>query len=228
MKPVIVTGAAGNLGQAIVKKFLDEECRVIGTTTNNDLLPFSVNERFESFVVDLTDEGDTQKFTDLVIKKYGAIDIAVLTVGGFAMNKITDTPIAGIKKQFKLNFETTYTIARLVFIQMMKQGSGRIFLTGSRTGSEMRLSKGMIGYGLSKSLIFRLAELMNDEAKGIDVVTSVISPSTIDTPQNREAMPDANFSKWVTPEAIATVVYNYCTPGMSIIREPVIKVYNNA
>jgi len=91
----------------------------------------------------------------------------------------------------------------------------------------MRLSKGMIGYGLSKSLVFRLAELMNDEAKGTDVVTSVISPSTIDTPENREAMPDADFTKWVIPEAIATIVYNYCTPGMSIVREPVIKVYNN-
>ena len=228
MKTVIVTGAAGNLGQAIVKKFLDEDFTVIGTTTNNDALPFSGNARFESAVVDLANEEETQKFADAIIKKHGTIDIAVLTVGGFAMNKIADTPVAGIKKQYKLNFETTYIIARLVFIQMMKQGSGRIFLTGSRTGSEMRLSKGMIAYGLSKSLIFRLAELMNDEAKGTNVVTSVISPSTIDTPQNREAMPDADFSKWVTPEAIAAVVYNYCAPGMSAIREPVIKVYNNA
>jgi len=130
MKTIIVTGAAGNLGQAIVKKFLDEGFRVIGTTTNSHTLPFSGNERFESFIVDLTDEERTEKFTDLVIKKYGAIDIAVLTVGGFAMNKITDTPLAGIKKQFKLNFETAYIIGRLVFIQMMKQGSGRIFLTG--------------------------------------------------------------------------------------------------
>lgn len=228
MKTVIVTGAAGNLGQAIVKKFLDEGFTVIGTITNNNTLPFSGNERFESFVVDLANEEQTQEFTESIIKKYETIDIVVFTVGGFAMNKIADTPIADIQKQYKLNFETTYNIARLVFIQMMKQGSGRIFLTGSRTGSEMRFSKGMAAYGLSKSLIFRLAELMNDEAKGTDVVTSVISPSTIDTPQNREAMPDADFSKWVKPEAIAAVVYNYCTPGMSILREPVLKIYNNA
>ena len=228
MKTVIVTGAAGNLGQAMVKKFLDEDFTVIGTTTKDDALPFSGNARFESVVVNLANEDETQKFADSVIKKHGSIDIAILTVGGFAMNKIADTPIADIKKQYKLNFETTYILARLVFIQMMKQGSGRIFLTGSRTGSEMRLSKGMVAYGLSKSLIFRLAELMNDEAKGADIVTSVISPSTIDTPQNREAMPNADFSKWVTPEAIAEVVYNYCTPKMSVIREPIIKVYNNS
>ena len=228
MKTVIVTGAAGNLGQAIVKKFLDEGFTVLGTTTKNDILPFSGNTGFESAVVDLANEDETQQFVDSVLKKYVTIDIAVLTVGGFAMNKIADTPVSDIRKQYQLNFETTYTIARLVFIQMMKQGSGRIFLTGSRTGSDMRFSKGTAAYGLSKSLIFRLAELMNDEAKGTDVITSVISPSTIDTPQNRAAMPDADFSKWVKPEAIATVVYNYCTPGMSIVREPVLKVYNHA
>ena len=62
-------------------------------------------------------------------------------------------------------------------------------------------SKGMIAYGLSKSLIFRLAELMNDEAKGKNVVMNVIVPCTIDTPQNRKAMPDADFSKWTKAEA---------------------------
>ena len=66
---------------------------------------------------------------------------------------------------------------------MLKQNSGRIFMVGSRPGIDMKNSKGMVAYGLAKSLIFRLAELMNDEAKGTDVVTSVIVPSTIDTPQ---------------------------------------------
>ncbi len=92
----------------------------------------------------------------------------------------------------------------------------------------MHNSKGMVAYGMAKSLIFRLAELMNDEAKGYDVVTSVIVPSTIDTPQNRQSMPDADFKKWVKAEAIAEAIYFYCTSAGSVIREPVIKVYNNA
>ena len=76
-------------------------------------------------------------------------------------------------------------------------------MIGSRPGANMKNSKGMVAYGLGKSLIFHLAELMNEEAKGTNVVTNVIVPSTIDTPQNREAMPHADFNKWVTPEAIA-------------------------
>jgi len=86
----------------------------------------------------------------------------------------------------------------------------------------------MVAYSLAKSLIFRLADLMNEEAKGHNVVTSVVVPSTIDTPQNRKSMPDADPSKWVKAEAIANVIHFYCTEEAAVLREPVIKVYNNA
>ena len=92
----------------------------------------------------------------------------------------------------------------------------------------MNKSKGMIGYGLAKSLIFRLAELMNDEAKGTNVVTSVVIPSTIDTPQNRKSMPDADFETWVKPEAIANIIYFHSTEDAAALREVVIKIYNNS
>jgi NAD(P)-dependent dehydrogenase (short-subunit alcohol dehydrogenase family) len=111
---------------------------------------------------------------------------------------------------------------------MLKQNNGRIFIIGSRPGLNAMHGKGMVAYGLAKSLIFRLAEMMNDEAKGTNVVTSVVVPSTIDTPQNRKAMPDADPSKWVKPEAIADAIWFYCTDAASVIREPVIKVYNNS
>lgn len=84
----------------------------------------------------------------------------------------------------------------------------------------MKNSKGMVAYGLSKSLLFRLAELMNDEAVGTGVKTVVIVPSTIDTPQNRAAMPGADFSKWQTPEFIADIIFSNCitaTSGESVI-----------
>ena len=89
----------------------------------------------------------------------------------------------------------------------------------------MRNGKGMTAYALAKSMIFRLAELMNEEARGSAVVTSVIVPSTIDTPQNRAAMPDADFTQWVSPAAIASAVYFYCTEEADVIREPVIKLF---
>ena len=135
---------------------------------------------------------------------------------------------ADIAKQYKLNFETAYNVARPLFVQMMKQNNGRIFIIGSKPGLSSVNSKGMVAYGLAKSLIFRLAELMNAEAKGTNVVISVIVPSTIDTPQNRKSMPDADPDKWVKPEAIADVIYFYCSDAAAVLREPVIKVYNNS
>lgn len=229
-KTIIVTGASGNMGQAVVKKFLAEKYHVVGTIVPNDAVAFEINdELLEKAVVDLMSESDSQKFVQSIIEKNGTIDAAVLTVGGFAMNKIADTSTSDILKQYKLNFETAYNVASPVFVQMMKQGYGRIFLVGSRPGLDVsRHGKGMAAYSLAKSLIFRLAELMNAEAKDQNVVTSVIVPSTIDTPQNRKAMPDADYESWVKPEDIANTIYYYCTDEAAALREPVIKLYNKA
>ena len=228
-KTVIITGASGNLGQAVVKKFIAEGYFVVGTIVPND--PIVLNfpaDSFEKIVVDLMNEEDSQKFVESVISKYGTIDIAVLTVGGFAAGGIAATKTSDISKQYKLNFETAYNIAKPSFLQMMKQDSGRIFIIGSKPGLDAKNSKGTVAYGLAKSLIFRLASLLNDEAKGKNVVTSVIVPSTIDTEVNRKAMPGANFNDWVKAEQIADVIYFYSSDAASVIREPVIKVYNNA
>jgi NAD(P)-dependent dehydrogenase (short-subunit alcohol dehydrogenase family) len=229
-KTIIVTGVSGNMGQAVVKKFLAENYNVVGTIIPDDLVSMEISDsNFEKVVVDLMNESDSQKFVETVLLKKGNIDAAVLTVGGFTMGKIADTSAADVTKQYKLNFETAYHVARPVFLQMMKQGYGRIFLVGSKPGVDVsRHGKGMVAYSLAKSLIFRLAEIMNAEAKDQNIVTSVIVPSTIDTPQNRKAMPDANFESWVKPEDIANTIHYYCTDEAVVLREPVIKLYNKA
>src|SRR6187402_3251749 len=229
MKTAIVTGASGNMGQAVIKKFIDEGFKVIGTVIPNDPVPMDFPaDKLDKVVVDLMNEDDSAKFVNEITSKYGSVDTAVLTVGGFAMGSVAETKTADIAKQYKLNFETAYNVARPLFVQMMKQTNGRIFIIGSKPGLSSVNSKGMIAYGLAKSLVFRLAELMNAEAKGKNVVTNVIVPSTIDTPQNREAMPDADFTKWVRPEDIADIIYYHSSPGAGVIREAIIKVYNNA
>jgi NAD(P)-dependent dehydrogenase (short-subunit alcohol dehydrogenase family) len=228
MKTVIVTGATGSLGKAVVRKFLNEGATVIGTTTKKGATPFDDQPGFEAFTVDLTNEKECTAFVDAVVQKYPVIDVAVLTAGGFAMGKIEETGMKEIMHQYDINFTTTYNAARSVFSQMLRQKNGKIFLTGSKPGLDMKSGKGMTAYALSKSLVFRLAELMNEEAKNLPVITHVIVPSTIDTPANRQAMPDADFSKWVSPESIAEVVYAHCTTPFDVLREPIIKAYNRS
>jgi len=229
MRKVLVTGASGNMGKAVIKKFLEEGDYVIGTVVPGDPVAVDMGDaRFEKVIVDLLHEEDSNRFIASVIEQHTAIDVAVLTVGGFAMGTINETTTAQIARQISLNFETTYNIARPVFTQMMKQSSGRIFMTGSKPGLGAQQGDGMVAYSLGKSLVFRLAELMNIEAKGTNVVTTVIVPGTIDTPQNRKAMPEADFSKWVKAENIAEVINFYCTERASAISEPIIKLYNNS
>lgn len=226
MKTAIVTGASGNLGRAVVTKFIVQGYKVAGTIMPAESFDFP-GEFFDGIVVDLMSEEDSQKAVASVISKHGGVDVAVLTVGGFAMGDISGTATSDILKQYRLNFETAYNIARPVFNQMMKQNGGRIFLIGSKPGLDSTYGKEMVAYGLAKSLVFRLAELMNEEGKDHQVVTSVIVPGTIDTPQNRKAMPEADFSKWVKAEEIANTIYFYCTDEARAIREPLIKMYGN-
>ena len=228
-KTVIVTGASGNMGQAVIKKFLAEGYNVVGIIVPNDPTPFDIDDnKLEKVVVDLMNEEDSEKFVANIIVKYKTIDAAVLTVGGFAMGTVANTKTADIYKQYRLNFETAYNVARPAFVQMLQQKTGRIFLIGSKPGLSAANGKGMVAYGLGKSLIFRLAELMNAEAKGTNVVTNVIVPSTIDTPQNRQSMPDADFNNWVTAAGIADIIYYYSSEEAKSLREPIIKVYGNS
>lgn len=227
MKTAIVTGAAGNLGRQVVKKMLSDNYSVIGCIMPGDSIDFP-GSPFEKIPVDLLDESESQKAVASIVSSHGSIDVAVLTVGGFAMGDIAGTGTGDILKQYKINFETVYNMARPIFIEMKKQNAGRIFLVGSRPGLEAKSGKGMIAYGLAKSLVFRLAELMNEEGKAHNIVTSVIIPGTIDTPQNRMAMPDADFSKWVRAEEIAGTISFYCSDAGRSIRESLIKMYGNS
>ncbi|HET7115571.1 MAG TPA: SDR family NAD(P)-dependent oxidoreductase [Hanamia sp.] len=227
-KTAIITGASGNLGQAVVKKFIDKNYNIIGTIHNKQEQKNYKEKNVEEVELDLLDEENCQKFVEGIIMKNKAIDVAVLTAGGFAMGNIAKTKTSDIAKQYQLNFETAYNIARPVFLQMIKQNSGRIFLIGSRQGLDILKGKGALAYTFSKSLLFHLAELLNAEAKGKNVVVSVIVPSIIDTPQNRKSMPGEDYSAWVSPSQIADVIYFYSSEEGSVIREPVIKIYNNS
>ncbi|MGN6531883.1 MAG: SDR family NAD(P)-dependent oxidoreductase [Ginsengibacter sp.] len=227
-KVAIVTGASGNLGKAVVKKFLDENYQVIGLNHKKNEQEFSTDSAMEEIVIDLRNEEECKEKIEGIVNDYKRIDVAVLTAGGFAMGDISTTSSDGIHQQFQLNFETAYHIARPVFLQMMTQNSGRIFLIGSRAGLEVSNAKGVIAYALSKSLLFRLAEIMNAEGKKKNVVVSVIVPSIIDTPQNRQSMPVVDFNHWVKASEIADIIYFYSENTATAIREPVIKVYNQS
>jgi NAD(P)-dependent dehydrogenase (short-subunit alcohol dehydrogenase family) len=229
MKNIIVTGAKGNLGTAVVAKFLDKGYHVIGTVTAKDSTAENRNAHLEYYPVDLTDAAASKNFVESVIGKTKSIDGAVLTVGGFAAGKLTDATQQDFEKMFALNFITAFNIVQPVLKQMMtQQGGGRIILIGSKPGMSARDAKGSVAYGLSKSLLFRLAEIINLEGKEKNIFASVMVAGTIDTPQNRSDMPGANFSNWVKAEDIATIIELVFSEQAKILRDEVIEVTGNS
>lgn len=228
-KTVIITGANGNLGSAVTRAFLDKGYFVIATVADQAMIKdMPVIEGLETVVVDLSKEEDAGAFVRNQIQKHGPITAALLLVGGFAMGNIANTPASEIKKQITLNFETAYHVVRPLFGHMMENGSGRIVLIGARPAINPSQGKNLLAYGLSKSLLFKLAEFLNEEAKGKNVAVAVAAPSTLDTELNRKSMPKANPNDWVKPEALAEVLEFVVSDNASILREPILKVYNNA
>ncbi|MBS1932927.1 MAG: SDR family NAD(P)-dependent oxidoreductase [Bacteroidetes bacterium] len=229
MKTIIITGANGNLGAATVKKFLDEGYFVIAVDSKHNHLEFAHNNsNFEFNSVNLSNENETENFVKSVITSHGKIDAALMLIGGFAAGNVAATSGTDIQKQFSLNFETAYFLTRPLIEHMQQNGYGRLVFIGARPAINPAQGKDLVAYALAKSLLFKLADFINEENKGTNVSASVVVPSTIDTAINRESMPDENPANWVKPEQLADVLEFICSDKGYPVREAVYKVYNNA
>lgn len=228
MKTAIISGAGGALGSGIKNKFLSKGYFVNGLYHHSpDRTKEPLKENEKDFEVDLLDENAVESLVKEIAAEQKEIDVLVCTAGGFAMNTIEKATAGDLQKQIDLNFKTAYHLVRPVYLQMKKQGRGRIFLTGSRQGLVPSRGTHALAYTISKSMLFTLSEVLNADAKD-DVVISMVVPSMIDTPANRRDMPDADFNKWASPDRIAEVIAFYSSDEAKIIREPVIKVYNQS
>jgi len=229
MKTVIITGANGNLGSAVTKEFLDKGYSVIATVITEAMKnDFTPNEKLEVQVVNLTSEEETNAFVQSVIQKYKTVDAAFLLVGGFAAGDIGSTKLEDVKKQVSLNFDTAFNVTKPLYNHMLQNNKGRIVFIGARPALSAAQGKGLVAYGLSKSLLFKLAEFLNEDAKGKNVTATVIVPSTLDTPLNRKSMPEVDPEIWVKPSALAEILEFVVNDKSSVLRETILKVYNNA
>jgi len=228
-KTILITGASGNMGGAVLKKFLENGFQIAALVSDKRTNNLKASANLKIFPLDLLNEDKVQKTIRQVVEIFGKIDMAVLTAGGFAIGGLADTGEEELNKMYRLNFLTAYHLARQVFLQMKQQeNGGQIIFTGSRPALHPGSAGNMLSYALSKSLVFRLAEIINEDGKGYGITASVIVPGIIDTPQNREAMPDADFTSWVTASEIADNIFHLSTPAGRQLRESIIKVYGES
>lgn len=226
---VLVTGASGNLGRAVCKKFLEEGFRVLAVVRSGDDLNFMDHDNLMVQALDLNEEVATRNSLEPMINRYSPFSMAVLTVGGFTMGTLEETALKDIREMMQLNFETAYIVSKIMFEHFKgKRTAGRIILIGARPGLNLRQAGKTVAYGLSKSLIFGLADILNQSGKESGIDAAVIVPSIIDTPANRKAMPDADFDKWVSPAQLAENVYFLATPSGRKQRNVIFRIYGDS
>jgi NAD(P)-dependent dehydrogenase (short-subunit alcohol dehydrogenase family) len=221
---ILITGANGNLGTEVVRQFLAAGFRVIAIDGNDNHLQFaSGNSEFQFHSVNLVDEAAVDELLTNLLQAE-AVTAGFLLAGGFAMGKFADTEAGEMRRMIDLNFFTTYSIARQLYRSMLDRGSGRLVFVGARPALDPAAAKAMAAYAISKSMVFRLAEVINAESKDQDITATVIVPSTIDTPVNRSSMPQADFSKWVTPAQIAELLMMIVTKTGAPLKETILKM----
>ncbi|MBL7813130.1 MAG: SDR family NAD(P)-dependent oxidoreductase [Bacteroidetes bacterium] len=226
-KHAIITGAGGGLGTAVLEKYLSMGYYVSATVEYGRSL--ESRPGLDVYELDVTDERACMEFVQEVAGARGGVDTALLLVGGFAMGDIESTHTMNLEKMYQLNFLSAYHIARPVFGFMSRQQEGgRIVMVGARPALKHADAKKMIAYSLSKGQVMQFDDILNAAGKEHDVHCAVVVPGTIDTPGNRASMPDADWSRWASPADIAEVMA-FATDGAGrILRETVLKVYNQS
>lgn len=206
-KTFIVSGAAGNLGQAVVQSFVKKGHQVIGLVHHKK--EKQEISGYQEVEVDLTQQDNVQEVIAALLEKYKQIDGVILTAGGFKAGTLAHTSVGDLELQYRLNFTTAYTLVQALLPHFKVKQQGKFFFIGSIPGMDTNKGKGAVAYSLAKSQLFQLANIINAEYKHEAIKAYVVVPSTIDTPQNRKAVPDADFSKWEKPARIAKIILHY-------------------
>ncbi len=208
---VVVTGAAGNLGSAVARAFQTAGAKLTLVDHAEDRLKrifpdiADAPDYFFANSVDLTNTDALQTMVDETLNRFGRIDVLVNTVGGYrAGTPVHETPVETWDFMLTLNARSVFLASRAVIPHMLQQGYGKIVNVAARAALSGRAN--MAAYSVSKSAVVRLTESMAAELKEAGINVNCVLPSTIDTPANRQAMPNADYSSWVKPEAIAEVI----------------------
>jgi NAD(P)-dependent dehydrogenase (short-subunit alcohol dehydrogenase family) len=227
---VVVTGAAGNLGKAVVKEFLQSGAIVFGVDHSKDRLDAVsqssayVDQFFAMEEVDVTDIAVIISLAEEILQNHGGIDILVNTVGGFTTDAgVHEVDRKSFQRMMGLNVYSFLNVTKGFVPHMIKKKGGKVICVGAKSGLQASANTG--AYAASKAALMRLSESLAAELKPFNIQVNCVLPGTIDTPQNRKSMPKADFSAWVPPEKIAEVILFLASSKSDAITGGLIPVY---
>jgi len=224
-KVVLVTGANGGLGTFVTQAFLDAGATVVGTSRKLQQADFE-SPNFIAIPAEISSREGAKGLLDQAMARFSRLDVLAHTVGGFAGGQsVAETDDATFQRMFDLNLNATFHLLRAVLPVMRKTGKGRIIAIGSRAALEPGANVG--AYSASKAAMVSLIRTVALESTGTGITANVILPGTMDTPANRKAMPDADFSKWVQPTSVASLMVWLAGDAGKDINGAVIPVYGD-
>lgn len=230
---VLITGGTGILGSSVTKTFLSQGDNIAVT-----YLFDSEVDRFKEFnpylyddvtflYANVTEQDDVQKTIDTFLRKFNRLDILINIVGGF-VGGIPTTELEEDRWDFMmtLNLKSVFLCCKSVIPHMTERGSGKIVNVSARAG--LKGEAGMSAYCVSKGGVRTLTESLAAEVMDSGINVNCIMPSIMDTPMNREAMPDEDYTRWVRTDEVAGVISFLTSDAAGIINGAAIPVYGRA
>jgi NAD(P)-dependent dehydrogenase (short-subunit alcohol dehydrogenase family) len=221
---VVISGGTGGLGGAVTQTLLEAGWRVVVPYNDErELERVPTHGRLELVHADLFDPAAASEVIDRARGRLGAV---VNLVGGFsAPGRVHETPIEDFESQFKLNLRPTYLLCHAGIPRMLEHGGSIVCVS---TRAVLRPFSGAAGYIASKAAVLAFVDALAAEYTADGVRANAILPSVIDTPANRAAQPDADYSRWVSPAQIALVIRFLCAADSAPTSGAHIPVYGRA
>lgn len=227
---VMITGAAGNLGAAVARGFQRAGARVSLLDRGAGRLAAMFTTSPDSLLLEGVEMNDATAVEQAVVAtrdRFGRIDALINTVGGYrGGTPLHQLPLEEADALMSLNARTVFVACRAVVPYLLRQGSGKIINVASRAA--LKGEAGASIYSASKSAVVSLTESLAAEVKDAGLNVNCVLPGLLDTPPNRAAMPDADYSRWVAPEAVADVILFLASDAARAVHGAAIPVYGRS
>jgi len=230
---VLITGATGGLGGAVVRAFADEGARLILTGRRQSELDATATaleldaDRALLLPVNITDPAEVEQVVQAATERFGAIDVLVHVTGGYkAGAPLVETDVETWNFMLNLNLFSAFLAARAVLPGMLARSYGKLVFISSKAGSQPGANTA--AYGVSKGGLELLVRDLAEETRQRGVNVNAVAASIIDTPANRSANPGADYSAWVQPESIATVIHFLASDAARDIHGAIVPVYGRS
>jgi NAD(P)-dependent dehydrogenase (short-subunit alcohol dehydrogenase family) len=225
---IVVTGAFGALGRAVVHVAMRQGARValldISGNVPADLMAFDPATARVFSGVDVTSREAAQVVMAAVNNHFGCIDALINVAGGFRWQTVQDGDARTWEELYRLNVASALNASAAALPFLRNSKAGRIVNIGA--AAALKSAAGMGPYAASKSAVHRLTESLAEEIKGTGMTVNAVLPSIIDTPANRREMPDADRSGWVDPVAVAAVILFLASEAASAVTGVLLPVTN--